>query len=146
MGMMMDRHPSGYCVCDRCATRDYRESTRGSYRAREEREWREDMRDLPQGESWIGEMLEIASFSGVPAADLSYWDAMDCLEEINDDYPTPPGFNGVWSTDSAHALLMRTNDRMVRVHTSLRTLTRAAEGGRFASALVRCPKFERVIA
>lgn len=102
MAMMMGRRPGGACMCKLCVPPKYRghPGIRGSYRATENRTWREDVRDLPQGESWLDFMLDNASFGGVPAARLSYWEAMDCLEEIHEGYPTPPGFDGAWSTES----------------------------------------------
>lgn len=145
MAMMMDRSPHGYCCCKVCVPPKYRQQVRSVYRARERRAWREDVRDLDQGHSPLSEALEITSFSGVPATGLSYWEAMDLIEEIDEDYPTPPGFDGEWSTDSAHVLLMRKRNRMNRVHDSLRTLERAVAGNRYAKAAVKHPRFERVV-
>ena len=123
------------------AVREHKHSARQA----EKRAWVKDALDLDQGESWLGDMLEIASFSGTPASSLSYWEATGLLEEIQDDYPTPSGFDGSWSTESAHVVLMRKRDRMGRVHDSLSLLERAERGCEYAQSLVKHPQFERVV-
>lgn len=155
MPMMMDRDHSGggHCNCKLCLKPGDRRTLRGPYRADEDRQWREDVRDLPQGESWMHDMFNAyyAHDGGGKWDDklldtLPYWMAIKYLDEgFDGPDQLPPGFNGAWSTFSAHALLMRNADRMRRAHTTLGTLVRAAEGSRYAAALVNHPRFERVI-
>lgn len=96
--MLMSRRSSGLCLCKMCVPPKHRKRVRGTYRATANRSWRQDVRDLDQGQSWLGEELEILSLSGTPASELSYWEAMDRIEDISDSYPLPYGFDGTWSS------------------------------------------------
>lgn len=113
MARMLNRSRYSPCGCHTC--RDSTPHANGQNRLREEREWREDVRELPQGQAWLDEIFEAEGLS-----DLPYWEAVDRFEAMYDGPDVlPPGFAGTWSTEGAHTVLMAKADKLRSLHKSL---------------------------